>query len=763
MIEGRPVVGVLITYLDAQFEMPFCNALADYAREMDVNLIFYEGRSLKSSYPVDWPYHMVYQLANPEKLDALISFTGTIGCFKTCEELSDFFKPFMKKPLVSLFTPLEGATNLLVDNESGMTELMRHMVNDHGYREIGFIRGPEGHSEADARYRSYLKVMNEAGIEIQPDWVCNGDFNFRWGPKAIDHYLAPGKKRPKVLVFANDQMAFSAILEAQKRGLTIPGDLMIAGYDDEDFSAHIQPPLTTVGFSKSGMAKKALDLILEQLKGKKPEGTVLIPSHAISRISCGCPADLKERGDLWMKNSDFNSGDRPASVDLFSERLLEFFPVPASRKTQVGAQLADLTHTFLSALETEPAAEELFLNKLKAIVEWDFMDQHTAGAYQEVLRAYFALARHQQKPLADSDPSLELLLRAYDTTTSSLVGRFLFWSRDLHSYLWHLRQAMIQLNTVYDHESFRSMLKDILEGFQFRNFSLSLFDSHLERATSPDWKIPDECTMVAIATDNCQRFRHEIRFPCRSLIPDGMWPKERFTLLVNSLFNRNEFMGFVLFDLGHQPRFMFETLRDQIGNAFQTIQLFARRKEAEDQLRNAYTRLEKLNLELEKKTLTDELTGLFNRRGFKQFAGDFSLRSSLSGENVIVFMIDLDGLKKINDSFGHPEGDFAIRCAARILRETFRANDIVARLGGDEFGAIVNGSDQEVIPLIQKRLEKKLAQINHSIKQKPYQIGISAGYARLDPNHPKGLDEALHQADDMLYEIKRKKKEELKK
>jgi diguanylate cyclase (GGDEF)-like protein len=119
--------------------------------------------------------------------------------------------------------------------------------------------------------------------------------------------------------------------------------------------------------------------------------------------------------------------------------------------------------------------------------------------------------------------------------------------------------------------------------------------------------------------------------------------------------------------------------------------------------------------------------------------------------------VDVDGLKRINDTFGHKEGDAAIAETGRVLRESFRGADLVARIGGDEFAVLLTGGAAEFDG---ERLDGRLREIveNHNrTSDRKYVISLSAGFARLDAAEAETFEEQLHRADAMMYEAKRRK------
>jgi diguanylate cyclase (GGDEF)-like protein len=149
-------------------------------------------------------------------------------------------------------------------------------------------------------------------------------------------------------------------------------------------------------------------------------------------------------------------------------------------------------------------------------------------------------------------------------------------------------------------------------------------------------------------------------------------------------------------------------------------------------------------------SLIDDLTGLYNRRGFLSLGLAHRHLAQRAGRRFVLLYADLDGLKEINDTFGHREGDTAIVKAGEILRATFRHSDVVARLGGDEFVVLAveaaNDTDQQLL----LRLRRQVDQFNLGSRL-PYDVSLSAGVAGFDHASRLALEEMIDQADRALY------------
>ncbi len=155
--------------------------------------------------------------------------------------------------------------------------------------------------------------------------------------------------------------------------------------------------------------------------------------------------------------------------------------------------------------------------------------------------------------------------------------------------------------------------------------------------------------------------------------------------------------------------------------------------------------------------IVDTLTGLFNRRGFIALAEQQIKTAVRSDHKLFLFFIDVDGLKFINDTWGHEKGDQALKRTSIILKKTFRESDIIARLGGDEFAALVPDSP-ELPDVILKRLQGRTDEEN-AASDTPYHISMSIGVADYDPSAPCSIHELMSQADQLMYHQKKGKKQ----
>jgi two-component system, cell cycle response regulator len=177
---------------------------------------------------------------------------------------------------------------------------------------------------------------------------------------------------------------------------------------------------------------------------------------------------------------------------------------------------------------------------------------------------------------------------------------------------------------------------------------------------------------------------------------------------------------------------------------------------ADDALRRAAVwAVEKslLDRQLRSLAITDDLTGFFNRRGFLAAAAQQLKLAQRDRLNLLLFFCDVDGMKAINDSFGHREGDRVLVRTADALEETFRDSDLLARLGGDEFAVLAWEASLPDVKTILTRLSNSLARANAD--EPRYRLSLSVGIERFDPQRPMPLGELMARADQAMYKQKR--------
>lgn len=194
-------------------------------------------------------------------------------------------------PALSFATadPRSHSSAVLIDDFEGARAMVRHLIG-LGHRDIAFIRGDQRHSPALRREEGFRAAIAEAGLQLDPARLVAGDFSYRSGLDAGRALLdvAPGK-RPTAIFASNDDMAAAVTAVALGLGVSIPGELSVAGFDDTPIASLLWPQLTTIRQPIAEMAATAVDILSDYLKQRRNSPTPPIKHHV-------APFELKERG-----------------------------------------------------------------------------------------------------------------------------------------------------------------------------------------------------------------------------------------------------------------------------------------------------------------------------------------------------------------------------------------------------------------------------------------------------------------------------------
>jgi diguanylate cyclase (GGDEF)-like protein len=168
------------------------------------------------------------------------------------------------------------------------------------------------------------------------------------------------------------------------------------------------------------------------------------------------------------------------------------------------------------------------------------------------------------------------------------------------------------------------------------------------------------------------------------------------------------------------------------------------------------TERKQMEEEIRRLAVTDQLTGLYNRRGFITLSERQLKIAARTGSRLLLLFADLDGMKWINDSLGHAKGDEALMGVAGILKKVFREADIIARVGGDEFAVLALGTSAEYPEKLKDRLQQQIDLYNNEEKR-DYNLSLSIGIADSDPKSNVSIDLLMARADERMYENKKVK------
>jgi len=184
-------------------------------------------------------------------------------------------------PAVVVGREIEGWENqcLFIDNEQAGYDATQHLIN-LGHRQIAHITGIKNHQDSVRRMKGYRRALTEAGVDIDEDLICEGQFDGNSGVMAIQNLLDKSKSFSAIFA-SNDMMAFGARLALHRRGIRVPDDISIIGFDDQAEAAFVTPPLTTVRQPAQEMGQAAADALIDLISGREYEMPSLVTSIVV--------------------------------------------------------------------------------------------------------------------------------------------------------------------------------------------------------------------------------------------------------------------------------------------------------------------------------------------------------------------------------------------------------------------------------------------------------------------------------------------------
>lgn len=567
-------VGLFVASVQDRYENAVLRGAFDVLFKQDVRLICFTSGALRSYHGFEAQRNVLYDLVNGNNVDGLI-ILGTLGHLVPPAEMEEFCNRYRPIPMVGVAIEVKGVPGLVVDSSQGMREILTHLIVQHGCRKIAFLRGPAGQLEAEQRFRTYRQVLGENDLSFDPGLVVQGDFTYQSGELGAEKLIAEKRGDFDALVCANDSMALGALEVMQNRGVKVPEQVVLTGFDDTNEARFSLPPLTTVRQPAFEQGRQAAGLILSLLNRQAIPAQTHVPVQMIVRQSCGCPALSHNQSVVAApapKNSLPDAVQQEKIVfDIIESLDLDNFNVPP-------AWVSRLVEVLL--IDLKDTQSNCFLMVLSEYLsDSDILAQHGHEIWQRVL---MALRRAILPGCIDPESwrRAEDLWHQAQILIGEKIGLF-HAQLMLHAehQLVTLRQVGEVLAMTHDMPGLLNVLSAELPRLNISACFLSLYD---------DPKHPAGWAKLIFAYDEGGRIElpeAEIRFPALKLLPEGAqrFP-QRQVVVVEALYAKEDQLGFVLFDV--QPRYahLCDALRDQISVSLWKIFLLEQRLAAEQAL-----------------------------------------------------------------------------------------------------------------------------------------------------------------------------------
>ena len=325
-------IGVLLDWPDASsnYQKRLLDGVRGFAAEQQANLTTFAMGRLESPFLWERGRAFLLDYVRPEVLDGLVVLSTAISNFCGVEVLKERLRPLNGLPKVSIGVELEDTPSILVDNTTGMRNLVHHLIGDHHYERIGFVGGPVHNGEAGLRWRTVRDTAGELGVTIPESHCFEGTFLVPSGEAAVEELLDRRGLDLDAIVCANDNMAIGVWEAFWKRSLFVPADIAVTGFDDLEPGSVLELPFTTVRQRLFDQGYAAAELLWEELEGNSPvdgKRVRVLPTELVVRQSCGCEtADGDSSRNRPTAGGDIHGGDgfAPRNRDRMRDALSRF-------------------------------------------------------------------------------------------------------------------------------------------------------------------------------------------------------------------------------------------------------------------------------------------------------------------------------------------------------------------------------------------------------------------------------------------------------
>jgi signal transduction histidine kinase/DNA-binding LacI/PurR family transcriptional regulator/AraC-like DNA-binding protein len=545
------------------------------AQKHELNLIGFGSWWLDM--PTDFQHqaNKLFDLVSTRRLDGLIVWSSALATYVGAEAAARFCERFRTLPMVSLGLTLPGIPSIIVDEYSGMCDLVKHLVLTHGRRKPVLLLGSEQHPEMKTRLRAYRDTLRACGIGFRPEWVVipETDHDELIGIETLSTLLDKRRVEFDSLICANGSAAASLVEAVYQRGLTLPDDVAVVSFGQ---SPESNTSLTCVNYPYFEQGSLAVDVLLAQIRGEASPERIVLKTWFSTGMSCGCriasPAVDLHRGEMLDRTAATQRTiDEIEQIighlaEHFSadwaETLVEAFDVsirkqqPDSFIFELERRLGRFVHHFRGGL----------------VLQNTVMPAGDFSIWQSILSALRTYAERCTL-MPEQTTQAETLLHQCRIVTTEFAQR---------AYLYQIMQTREsdvmahtsqRLAATHDMNDLVAVLADRLATLDISSCFISLYrDESLNQAS------------LVLAVQEQQRLPvpdEGLFFAPDELIPEDYFPTgRRYTWIIEALYFRERQQGFVIFEVAGLENLHTQTLRAQISAGIERARLYSQTEEA---------------------------------------------------------------------------------------------------------------------------------------------------------------------------------------
>lgn len=286
---GRKTIGVILCDVSSHYQERISHTLSSYAQAAGYNILYF---TFYTCYGTDTRNGRgeanIIHLVPYEDLDAIIYCHDTLTNVAARNMTWQYIERRCTCPVVTLRRDSGNYPCVLVNQKHCIQRIVNHLIDDHKMTRLAFMSGPADHPDSIERLNDYKEALAGQGIPYDEKLVFEGDFWHDKAKEAAEYFTMELPERPEAVICANDYMAIALSNELISKGLLIPDDIAVTGFDDIWEASITMPPITTVSVPVEEMTRTAVKLIEKMWEGEEIERVNYLPAEMIQRNSCGC-------------------------------------------------------------------------------------------------------------------------------------------------------------------------------------------------------------------------------------------------------------------------------------------------------------------------------------------------------------------------------------------------------------------------------------------------------------------------------------------
>ena len=288
MVRSRGRLALFAGQADEAYQSRFISGFNKKALAADYDVcIFSMYRKYQDTPENEKGESEIFNLMNPDKFSGAVILKDSIQTENAAHELEKRLKESFHEPIVVIEKESDLFPSIYIDGYSAVFDLITHLIEVHGYRDIAFVTGKKNHKHSKERLQAYRDAMERAGLTVSENRISYGDYWYQSGEVYAEQLLSQGDKLPDAVACANDQMAIGLCKALTARGIRIPEDIAVVGYDST-YEGQTSPcTVTSALIPAKDFGEYAFDFLIKKINGEVPEAFSLEP-ELIFGESCGC-------------------------------------------------------------------------------------------------------------------------------------------------------------------------------------------------------------------------------------------------------------------------------------------------------------------------------------------------------------------------------------------------------------------------------------------------------------------------------------------